>query len=39
MGIICAAFIIIIIIIIIIIVSLMQGINTYIPETNSVPRE
>jgi len=31
--------IIIIIIIVIVIISLMQGINTYIPETNYVPRE
>jgi len=31
--------IIIIIIIIVIIISLMQGIYTYIPETNDVPRE
>jgi len=31
--------IIIIIIIIVIIISLMQGIYTYIPETNYVPRE
>ena len=30
---------IIIIIIIIIIISFMQGISTYIPETNYVPRE
>jgi len=40
----CAVFIlkvlrIIIIIIIIIIISFMQGIYTYIPETNYVPRE
>ena len=32
-------FFIIIIIIIIIIISFMQGIYTYIPETNYVPRE
>jgi hypothetical protein len=32
-------FIIIIISIIIIIISFMQGIYTYIPETNNVPRE
>jgi hypothetical protein len=31
--------IIIIIIIIIVIISFMQGICTYIPETNNVPRE
>jgi len=31
--------VIIIIIIIIIIISYMQGIYTYIPETNHVPRE
>jgi hypothetical protein len=31
--------IIIIIIIIILGISFMQGINTYIPETNQVPRE
>jgi len=31
--------IIIIIIVIIIIISFMQGIHTYIPETNYVPRE
>ena len=31
--------IIIIIVIIIIIISFMQGISTYIPETNYVPRE
>jgi len=37
----CNSFIIIIIIIIIIIlgISFMQGIYTYIPETNHVPRE
>ena len=33
------AIIIIIIIIVIIIISFMQGIYTYIPETNHVPRE
>jgi len=35
----CSELHIIIIIIIIIIISFMQGISTYIPETNYVPRE
>jgi len=35
----CSTNTIIIIIIIIIIISFMQGIYTYIPETNYVPRE
>jgi hypothetical protein len=35
----CCIEIIIVIIIIIIIITFMQGIYTYIPETNYVPRE